>query len=316
MSNLISIENLTPRKIVEALDKYIIGQHEAKRAVAIAMRNRWRRQQVPEELRDDILPKNIIMIGPTGVGKTEIARRMARLTGAPFVKVEASKFTEVGYVGRDVESIIRDLTEAGVALVRKSSMEKVQEKAREHAEDRLLEILVPSVNPPPGSANAAEEASSTREKFRVKLRNGDLDDREVEVEVSERSGGGPMVEFFPLSGMEGMDINIKDMLSNMMPKRSKPRKMKVSEALKVLQQEEAEELIDMDEISRTAVLNVEQNGIVFLDEIDKIVGRSQPTGPDVSLSGVQRDLLPSVAGSTGNTKYVPVRTDHILFLPA
>ena len=316
MSNLISIENLTPRKIVEALDKYIIGQHEAKRAVAIAMRNRWRRQQVPEELRDDILPKNIIMIGPTGVGKTEIARRMARLTGAPFVKVEASKFTEVGYVGRDVESIIRDLTEAGVALVRKSSMEKVQEKAREHAEDRLLEILVPSVNPPPGSANATEEASSTREKFRAKLRNGDLDDREVEVEVSERSGGGSMVEFFPLSGMEGMDFNIKDMLSNMMPKRSKPRKMKVSEALKVLQQEEAEDLLDMDEISRTAVLNVEQNGIVFLDEIDKIVGRNQTTGPDVSREGVQRDLLPIVEGSTVNTKYGPVRTDHILFIAA
>ena len=315
MAEPIEMENLTPRQIVKELDKYIIGQEEAKRSVAIALRNRWRRQQVPEELRDEILPKNIIMIGPTGVGKTEIARRMARLTGAPFVKVEASKFTEVGYVGRDVESIIRDLAEVGVAMVRKSSMERVQEKAREHAEDRLLEILVPDVNPTPGSSQSAENASSTREKFRAKLHSGELDDRQVEVEVTER-GGGPMVEFFPMSGMESMDINLKDMLSNFMPKRSKHRKMKVVEALEILAQEEAERLIDMDEVTRTALRNVEQNGIVFLDEVDKIAGRSQTTGPDVSREGVQRDLLPIVEGSTVNTKYGPVRTEHILFIAA
>ncbi|MCZ6556388.1 MAG: ATP-dependent protease ATPase subunit HslU [SAR324 cluster bacterium] len=310
--------NLTPRQIVAELDKYIIGQEEAKRSVSIALRNRWRRMQVPEELREEILPKNIIMIGPTGCGKTEIARRMARLTGAPFVKVEASKFTEVGYVGRDVESIIRDITEVGVAMVRKEQMEQVREKARKQAEDRLLEILVPSVNPPGISPTMArdEEQNSTREKFRVKLHEGSLDDKQVEVDVAERQGGA-MLEFFPVSGMESMDISMKDMLSNLMPKRSKKRKMPIKEALEVLEQEEAEKLVDMDEVTRLAVRNVEQNGIVFLDEVDKIAGRSsQGAGPDVSREGVQRDLLPIVEGSTVNTKYGPVRTDHILFIAA
>ncbi|MCZ6629019.1 MAG: ATP-dependent protease ATPase subunit HslU [SAR324 cluster bacterium] len=310
--------NLTPRQIVAELDKYIIGQEEAKRSVSIALRNRWRRMQVPEDLREEILPKNIIMIGPTGCGKTEIARRMARLTGAPFVKVEASKFTEVGYVGRDVESIIRDITEVGVAMVRKEQMEQVREKARKQAEDRLLEILVPSVNPPGISPTMArdEEQNSTREKFRVKLHEGSLDDKQVEVDVAERQGGA-MLEFFPVSGMESMDISMKDMLSNLMPKRSKKRKMPIKEALEVLEQEEAEKLVDMDEVTRLAVRNVEQNGIVFLDEVDKIAGRSsQGAGPDVSREGVQRDLLPIVEGSTVNTKYGPVRTDHILFIAA
>jgi ATP-dependent HslUV protease ATP-binding subunit HslU len=307
--------SLTPRQIVEALDRYIIGQHDAKRSVAIALRNRWRRQQVPDALREEILPKNITMIGPTGVGKTEIARRMAKLTGAPFMKVEASKFTEVGYVGRDVESIIRDLTEMGISMVRKEQMESVQDKARLHAEDRLLELLVPSVNPAPGSTQATETASSTREKFRAKLRSGELADKQVEVDVAER-GGGSMVEFFPVSGLESMDINLKDMLSSLMPKTKKRRRMSVREALEILQQEEAERLIDMDEVSRLAIQSVEQNGIVFLDEIDKIAGRNYSAGPDVSREGVQRDLLPIVEGSTVNTKYGPVRTDHILFIAA
>ena len=306
-------EPLTPRQIVAELDKYIIGQDEAKRAVAIALRNRWRRQQVPLHLREEILPKNIIMIGPTGVGKTEIARRMAKLADAPFVKVEASKFTEVGYVGRDVESIIRDLMEVGVALTRKQQEELVADKARRQAEERLLELLVPSVNPSsvPESAGAP---NTTREKFREKLHAGQLDERQLELEVEER-GGGAMLEIFPMAGLE-MDTGMKDMLSNLMPKRKKTRKVNVVEAMELLRKEEADKLIDMDEVARSALYSVEQNGIVFLDEIDKIAGRGTGGGPDVSREGVQRDILPIVEGSTVNTKYGPVRTDHILFIAA
>ena len=314
---------LTPREIVEELDKYIIGQDDAKRAVAVALRNRWRRMQVPEDFRDEILPKNITMIGPTGVGKTEIARRMAKLTGAPFIKVEATKFTEVGYVGRDVDSIIRDLAEASVSMVRKSNLDLVRDRARTNAEDKLLEVMVPSINPVDDAglqASSVDTAANsgdltTREKFRAKLRNGELDEREVEIEVSERMQG-PMIEFMPLSGMDSLDINMKDILSNILPKRHKKRKMSVAEAMEILQQEEADKLIDMDDVSREAVQHVEQNGIVFLDEIDKIVGRNNSQGPDISREGVQRDILPIVEGSTVNTKYGPVKTDHILFIAA
>jgi ATP-dependent HslUV protease ATP-binding subunit HslU len=305
--------DLTPRQIVAELDRYIIGQHEAKRSVSIAMRNRWRRQRVPPGMREEILPKNMLLIGPTGVGKTEIARRMAKLAGAPFIKVEASKFTEVGYVGRDVESIIRDLMEAGVGMVRAEQMARVKERAQLAAENRLLEILVPSVNPPlPG---AADQPNPTREKFRALLRAGELDGRTVEIEVAERAGG-PMLEMVSIPGMESLDMNMKDMLSNLMPKRRKKRTVPVREALELLEQEEADKLIDMDEVARSAVRHVEQSGIVFLDEIDKIAGRGTTGGPDISREGVQRDILPIVEGSTVNTKYGPVKTDHILFIAA
>ncbi len=314
------MDALTPRGIVEELDKYIVGQHDAKRAVAIALRNRWRRQQLEPELRDEIAPKNIIMIGPTGVGKTEIAWRLAALAHSPFLKVEASKFTEVGYVGRDVESMIRDLVELAKNMVQQEAIETVKVRAAEQAEERLLDLLLP---PSPSQASEGQAAldelgqqhyQKTREKFRQYLHEGKLDDRFVELEVEARNF--PMIEVISGSGMEDMDINIKDMLGNMFPKQSKRRKAKVPEALKILTQEESQKLIDMDNVAQEAVERVEQSGIIFLDEIDKIAGREGAAGPDVSREGVQRDLLPIVEGSTVNTKSGMVKTDHILFIAA
>ncbi len=317
------METFTPKQIVAELDKYIVGQREAKRAVAIALRNRWRRQQLPPELRDEVAPKNIIMIGPTGIGKTEIARRLAHLTRSPFLKVEASKFTEVGYVGRDVESMIRDLAELAKNMLRQEEFKKVEEKARIAAEERILDLLLPS---PPARRKAGESAigldplgqehyQQTREKFRSYLHEGKLDNRDVELEVEERSM--PLIEVISGSGLEDMDINIKDMLGNMFPQRKKRRKAKVPEAIELLAQEEAQKLIDMDRVIKEAITRVEQAGIVFLDEIDKIAGRERNFGgPDVSREGVQRDLLPIIEGSTVNTKYGMVRTDHILFIAA
>jgi ATP-dependent HslUV protease ATP-binding subunit HslU len=307
---------LTPRKIVEELDKYIIGQHKAKRAVAIALRNRWRRQRLPEELRDEVMPKNIIMIGPTGVGKTEIARRLAKLVQAPFLKIEASKFTEVGYVGRDVDSIIRDLTEIGINMVKNEMTEQVREKAEAMAEDRLLDVLLPPIRTAPGfeapTAEQQEQHMTTREKLRQQLREGKLDGRTVELETKEK-----VMPFGIVSnvGMEEIEMNLKEMLGGLLPEKTKRRKVKVPDALRLLTQEEAAKLIDMDKVTREALHRVEQSGIVFLDEIDKIAGR-ETHGPDVSREGVQRDLLPIVEGSTITTKYGPVRTDHILFIAA
>ena len=316
---------LTPAEIVRELDKYIIGQKEAKRMVAIALRNRWRRQQVPDHLRDEIAPKNIIMIGPTGVGKTEIARRLARLAQSPFLKIEASKFTEVGYVGRDVESMVRDLTELAVNMVRAEEQEAVKLKAEEVAEEKLLDVLLPprrrqEPEQHPAiegeveevASKEAEPIDSTREKLRGLLRKGALNDRYVELEVPDRSV--PMVEIFAGAGMEDMDFNLREMLGSMLPRRTKRRKVKIPEAREILIQEESQRLIDMDKVTKAAVERVEHTGIIFLDEIDKITGREAGRGPDVSREGVQRDLLPIVEGSTVNTKYGMVRTDHILFI--
>ncbi len=321
------MQPLSPREIVAELDKFIIGQHNAKRAVAIALRNRWRRQQVPEELRDEIAPKNIIMIGPTGVGKTEIARRLAKLAQSPFLKIEASKFTEVGYVGRDVESMIRDLTELAVNQIKAEEAEKVQAKAMEIAEERVLDLLLPPTPPRQrttkdkapqsgegGESDQAEKqkAVSTREKMRQWLRDGRFNEKEVELETTQQNI--PMVEIFSASGIEEMDINIKDMFGNIFPKRTRKRKVKIPEALQIIAREEAQKLVDMDMVTKLAIERVEQSGIIFLDEIDKIASRDQFHGPDVSREGVQRDLLPIVEGSTVTTKYGMVKTDHILFI--
>ena len=308
--------NMTPEETVLALDRYIIGQTDAKKAVAVALRNRWRRLQLEEDLKDEILPKNIIMIGATGIGKTEIARRISRLVNAPFVKVEASKFTEVGYVGRDVESMIRDLTDSSVNMVRQEQTERKKEAAKEIVEDRLLDLILPKIEKTQENSEKQSSTNSTREKFRKKLISGSLDDRMVEMEVSEKPSGAVM-EFMPVSLNDNMDMNIRDMLSNMLPKQSKRRRVSIDEARKILLQEEVNKLIDMEEVSREAVSRVEQSGIVFLDEVDKVASRrSHSQGPDVSREGVQRDLLPIVEGSTVNTKYGPVKTDHILFIAA
>ncbi|WP_432737651.1 ATP-dependent protease ATPase subunit HslU [Maridesulfovibrio sp. FT414] len=321
------MSNLTPREIVSELDKFIIGQADAKRMVAIAMRNRWRRQQLPPELRDEIAPKNIIMMGPTGVGKTEIARRLAKLAGCPFFKVEATKFTEVGYVGRDVESMVRDLMEIGVNLVRKEEMDKVKVKAEKHAEDALLDILLPNSKPqssgmgffgassePQIEEKPAADAASTREKFRKMWREGKLDGREVEIEVTVQGGG---VEIMSMPGMEGMGMQVSDMIGKMFPGKKKTRKVNIREAYEILIQQESDKLIDMDNVAELARERVEQTGILFLDEIDKIAGKHDGGGSaDVSREGVQRDLLPVVEGCVVNTKYGMVKTDHILFISA
>ncbi len=315
------LDDLTPRQIVEELDKYVVGQTAAKRSVAIALRNRMRRQKLPPDLAEDVMPKNIIMIGPTGVGKTEIARRLSKLANAPFLKVEASQFTEVGYVGRDVESMIRDLVEIAIDMIREEKLESVADKAEQNTEERILDLLLPPIpNANKGSASpeeverTQETFEKTREKLRRQLREGKLDERSVEVDVRERSF--PAFEIVSSSGVEEMDINLKDILPNIFGQKTKKRKMKVSEAIDYLVQEEEQKLIDMDQVTRVAVERVEQDGIIFLDEIDKIAGRESGHGPDVSREGVQRDILPIVEGTTVNTRYGMVRTDHILFIAA
>jgi ATP-dependent HslUV protease ATP-binding subunit HslU len=309
-------ETLTPRQIVAALDKYVIGQKAAKRAVAIALRNRSRRQKLPPELAQEVAPKNILMIGPTGVGKTEIARRLARLAQSPFLKVEASKFTEVGYVGRDVESMVRDLVEIAVDMVREEQVVQIRNKAEQNAEERLLDVLLPPTRPIDAAMDPAaqDQASDTREKIRAQLREGRLENRFVEIEVREKSF--PSFEIIAGSSVEEVDINIKDMLPGLFQGRTRKRRMPVREALEYLVQEEQQKLIDMESVARTAVERVEQAGIIFLDEIDKIAGRESGHGPDVSREGVQRDILPIVEGTTVNTKHGMVQTDHILFIAA
>jgi ATP-dependent HslUV protease ATP-binding subunit HslU len=304
---------LIPREIMEELDRYIVGQNKAKKAVAIALRNRWRRQMIPADLRDEVAPKNIIMIGPTGVGKTEIARRLAKLASAPFLKIEATRFTEVGYVGRDVESMIRDLTELSVGMVKKEEQERVLEKATELAEERTLDLLIPHKKTGRGQ-NDTELPDNTRDKLRVLFREGKLDERFLEIEVPERSL--PIIEIFSSQGLEEMDMQLRDMFGNMLPKKTKKRRVKVREAYEYLIQEESKKLIDMDKVVNDAVERVEQAGIIFLDEIDKIASREHTHGPDVSREGVQRDILPIVEGTTITTKYGMVKTDHILFIAA
>jgi len=314
------VASLTPKEIVVELEKFIVGQNKAKRAVAIALRNRWRSQQLPEDIRDEVAPKNILMIGPTGVGKTEIARRLAKLANSPFIKVEASKYTEVGYVGRDVESMVRDLVELSKNMVKEEMEKEVREKARELAEEKLIDLLLP---PPAGQRSPKDDPdtdplgkqhyNNTREKFAAYLKEGRFDDRMVEVEIQENTG--PMVEVFG-GGMEDMGSNIKDMLGSIMPKKTKTKKMKAPEAYKVLCRQEADKLIDHDKATQEALERTEKSGIIFIDEIDKIAGRQGTQGPDVSREGVQRDLLPIVEGSSINTKYGIVKTDHILFISA
>jgi ATP-dependent HslUV protease ATP-binding subunit HslU len=327
----VTLDELTPREIVAELDKYVVGQKDAKRAVAIALRNRMRRQKLTPEMAEEVIPKNIIMIGPTGVGKTEIARRLAKLANSPFLKVEASKFTEVGYVGRDVESMIRDLVEIAIEMIREEKLEDVADKAELNAEERLLDILLPPPTPraetsPSASANTnggvvidgntglSESSNRTREKLRQQLREGKLDERTVEIDTRERNF--PSFEIISNQGVEEMDVNIKDMLPNIFGQRTKKRKMKVNEAFEYLIQEEEQRLIDMEQVTRVAIERVENSGIIFLDEIDKIAGRESGHGPDVSREGVQRDILPIVEGTTVNTRYGMVRTDHILFVAA
>ncbi|MCC6544362.1 MAG: ATP-dependent protease ATPase subunit HslU [Nitrospirae bacterium] len=309
------MNNFTPKEVVAELDKYVIGQTAAKHAVAIALRTRWRRQQLSEDLRDEVSPKNIIMIGPTGVGKTEISRRLAKLSQAPFIKVEASKFTEVGYIGRDVESIVRDLTQLSINMLKEERTHIVREKGMHQAEERLLDLLLPAPPPRPSHDTAATEPrpTETREKLRAQLKEGKLDDRQVELDVKEKVMPVGVISNI---GMEDLEMNLKDMLSGIFPGKNKKRKVKVKDAINILADEEVQKLIDMDDVYKESITRVEQSGIVFLDEIDKIASREKSHGPDVSREGVQRDLLPIVEGTTVTTKYGPVRTDHILFIAA